>query len=57
MPLYMRWDRQTAWPVDYCARCGGEIYDFEEVVWEEGPPICPACVSREERERKRKEGQ
>lgn len=52
--FYLLWDRQTEAPVDYCAKCGGEIYAFDPVDWDEDAPICPACVSREERERKNK---
>ena len=38
-------------PVDWCARCGGEIYPFDPVDWDEGPALCPACRRAEERER------
>lgn len=51
--FYVCRDPQTEWPVDYCARCGGEIYAFEPVEWKEGPPVCPVCADREERERER----
>ena len=48
-------DPQREAPVDWCARCGGEIYPFDPVDWNEERPVCPACTGREERERKTRE--
>ena len=48
-------DLQLESPVDHCARCGGEIYRFDPVEWNEGPPVCPACRRAEEWEREKKE--
>lgn len=47
-------DLQLEAPVDHCARCGGEIYRFDPVEWNEGPPVCPACRRAEEREREKR---
>ncbi len=49
--FYPRRDLQLEPPVDWCARCGGEIYPFDPVDWDEGPALCPACRRAEERER------
>ena len=48
-------DLQLEAPVDHCARCGGEIYRFDPVEWNEDPPVCPACRRTEERESEKKE--
>ena len=44
-------DIQTEIPVDYCSRCGGEIYRFDPVIWDDGPVLCPLCQAKEEREK------
>lgn len=44
-------DLQLEGPVDWCGRCGGEIYRYDPVEWEEGPVLCPVCRQAEERER------
>lgn len=40
-PTYGIRDRQTARPVAYCLRCGGEIYRSDEYEYNEG--LCNAC--------------
>ena len=52
--VYPLQDSQLEPPVDWCGVCGGEIYRFDPVVWDRGPPVCPACAARKERERKSK---
>lgn len=44
-------DAQRDFPVDWCAGCGGEIYRFDPVEWNEAAPVCPACAARKKRER------
>ena len=44
-------DPQEELPVDYCSRCGGEIYRFDPVVWDDRPLLCPPCRAKEENEK------
>ena len=43
-PTYGIKDRQTAHPVAYCRRCGGEIYSHDEAEYNDG--LCNACWER-----------
>ncbi|MBR4701113.1 MAG: hypothetical protein IKP19_05405 [Oscillospiraceae bacterium] len=37
-------DREMAPVLDWCSRCGGEIYSLESL--EQGNGLCPACLRR-----------
>ena len=55
--FYPHRDLQLESPVDWCVRCGGEIYRFDPVEWNEGPVLCPVCRRAEEKERENRNAQ
>ena len=41
---YLLCDPQQRPPSAWCSRCGGELYDRDEVFLIAGEPICPGCL-------------